>query len=111
MRQPTAEHLLAELMAHSLMAHTSALLLPEHDSLKCTGVGMEEQYKLGATLPLFPMLVSSVQTMGQSNSIGFTKGSAGTHTQSPATDVRTAKAVVKIAAMEHSNEEITLAVV
>ncbi len=114
MRKPPAEHLLAELMAHSLMAHTSALLLLEHDSLKCTGrvvVEEEEQHKPLATLPLFPVLVSPVQPRGRLDSIGVRKESAGSHTPSPTTDVKTAKAVVKTVAMEHSNGEVIMALV
>ena len=55
------------------------------------------------------MLVSSVQLMGQSDTTGFTKGKAGSHTQSPATDVSAARAVVKTVAMEHSNGEVIIA--
>lgn len=110
-RKHPAEHLLAELMAHSLMAHTSALLLLEHDSLKCTGVVVEEeeQHKPLATLPLFTVSVSSVQPMGRSNSVGVRKGSAGSHT--PITDVRITKAVVKTVAMERSNGGVIMALV
>lgn len=105
MRKPPAEQLPAELMAHSLMALTSALLLLEHGSLKCTGVMVEEQQlKPLATLPAFPALVSSVQLMGRSNSMGVRKGTTGSHTLSPTTDVSTTKAMVKTVAMEHSKE-------
>lgn len=109
-RKPPAEHLPAELMAHSLMAHTSALLLLEHGSLKCTGVMVEEQQcKPLATLPVFPVLVSSVRLMARSNSIGVRKGTTGSHTLSPTTDVSTTKAMVKTVAMEHSNGEVKMA--
>lgn len=108
MRKPPAE-LLAELMVHSLMAHTSALVLHAHDSLKCKGVVVEEeeQYK---QFPLFPVIVSSVLLMGQSISIGFRKGSTGSHTQSPATDVSTIKAVAKTVATENRNREVVMTI-
>lgn len=94
-------------MAHSLMAHTSALLLLHHDSLKCTGnvVEEEQQFKPLATLPLFPVLVSSVQPMDR---LGVRKGSVGTRSQSPTRDVSTAKAVVKTVAMEHSKADVIM---
>lgn len=94
-------------MAPPLMAHISALLLLDHDSLKCTGnVVEEEQRQLNplATRPLFPVFVSSVQPV---DPFGARKGSAGSRS-SPTRDVTTAKAVVKKAAMEHSNADVTV---
>lgn len=106
MRKLPAE-LLAVLMVHSLMAHTLVLL--GRDSLKCTGVVVEEEelYKL---FPLFPVIVSSVQLTGQSISIGFRKGSAGSHTRSPATDVSTIKTAAKAVATECRNRGVIMTI-
>lgn len=95
------------------MAHTSGFLLLKHNSLKCRRALMEEGewYKPAANLSLFPVLVSSVQRMGRQNSIGVTKGSAGSHTQSLATEVSNAKAVVKTASMEHSSGEVAIGLI
>lgn len=105
MRKPPAESLLAKLMAHSLMAHTSALPLLECGSHKRTGVVVvfeeEQQCKPLATLRHLPVLVSSVQRMGQSNRLEVREGSAGNHTPV----VSTASAVVKTVAMGHSSVE------
>lgn len=94
-------------LAHSLMAHTSAWLLLDHNSLKCTGDVVEGEQQLNpvATLPLFPMLVNSVQPPDW---LGVRRGSVGSRTQSPTIDVCTAKAVVKTVAMEHSNTDVIL---
>lgn len=103
-KKPPAE-LQAGLMAQSLMAHTSVLLPLRLDSLKCTRVAdKEEHYKPSATLPLFPLIVSSVQLMSKSISIGLRKGSAGSLTPSHTRDVSTIKAVTRTVATEPSKE-------
>lgn len=106
MRRPPAEHLQAELTAPPLTARISALLLLDHDGLKCTGNVVEEEQRLNplATLPLFPAFVSSVQPM---DPLGARKGSAGSRS-SPIRAVNTARAVVKKVAMEHSNTDVTV---
>lgn len=88
------------------MAHISALLLLDHDSLKCTGNVVEEEQQLNplATLPLVPVFVSSVQPV---DPFGARKGSVGSRS-SPIRDVNTAKAVVKKVAMEHSDADVTV---
>lgn len=94
-------------LAHSLMAHTLDWLLLVHNSLKCTGDVVEGEQQLNpvATLPLFPMLVSSVQPLDW---LGVRRGSVGSHTQSPTRNVCIAKVVVKTVAMEHSNTDVIL---
>lgn len=88
------------------MAHISALLLLDHDSLKCTGNVVEEEQQLNplATLPLFCVFVSSVQPM---ELFRARQGSVGSRS-SPFRDVNTAKAIVKKVAMEHSNADVTV---
>lgn len=105
-RKSPAEQVQA-VLAHSLMAHTSAWLLLVHNSLKCTGDVVEGEQQLNpvATLPLCPMLVNSVQ---RPDWLGVRRGSVGSHTQSPTRNVCTAKVVVKTVAMEHSNTDVIL---
>lgn len=101
-RKPPAEHVPAKLMAHSLMAPTSALLLLKPCSLMSSGPvqGEEEQCKLRAIMLLFLVILCPVQQMIQSVSTGLRRESADSHSRT--TDVSPAIVVVQRVAMRHN---------
>lgn len=74
------------------MAHTSTLLLLNHNSLKRTGSVVEEDHRSRplATPPLFAVLLGPVQLVDQ---VEATQESVGSPTHSQSEDAGTADAI------------------
>lgn len=92
MTRPQAEHPQADLMSHCWMAHTSTMLLLNHNSLKRTGSVVEEDNlsQPQATRPLFAVLLGPVQPVDR---VEVTQESVGSPTHSQSEDAGTADAI------------------